>query len=426
MDAVNNLAISFVATAPSPATSGTVFSVLTGGGASFPAVPFDAVVGPAGVALTRSNAEIIRVTAVSGDTLTALRGQYGTTPIAIQEFYQVYQGITANLLEQIANNSLATRNSAGKNLVINCGMDVWQRGTSFASGGYPYYTADRWNTDSAGQATFSRVASGIQGFTYALRSERNSGSSVTSPIYVEYNLESADSIPFQGQQMTVSFYARAGANFSGTSNEIGFILNSGTGTDQRVIAGFTGSTSLVNLPVVLTTSWQRYSFTFTVPTNSTQLGFYLGYSPFGTAGAADYFDITGVQLEMGASATPFSRAGGNIAEETKLCQRYYWQNGGVSYTAFGLGYGTTTSIANILITFPQTMRAIPSMSYGGSLELSGSSGINVTSLALAGNATTTVNSVVQASAAASLTVGAAYELNALNFATAYVAYSAEL
>lgn len=59
-DQLKNVAYSTVATAPSPASSGTNFS----------ATPFNATVWPAGTQPTSSNTEIVRVTNCSIDTMT--------------------------------------------------------------------------------------------------------------------------------------------------------------------------------------------------------------------------------------------------------------------------------------------------------------------------------------------------------------------
>ena len=101
VDALKNFAYSLVATAPSPATSGTSLVVTSGQGTLFPAAPFDATVWPAGSQPTSTNAEIVRVTAVSTDTFTITRAQYGTTAQSIAIGYQIAQTIDANLLSQI-------------------------------------------------------------------------------------------------------------------------------------------------------------------------------------------------------------------------------------------------------------------------------------------------------------------------------------
>lgn len=78
MDSKKNFASTVVLTAPTPAGSGVSLVVAVGGGALLPAVPFNAVVWPIGVLPLAVNAEIVRVTAIVGDTLTIVRQQEGT------------------------------------------------------------------------------------------------------------------------------------------------------------------------------------------------------------------------------------------------------------------------------------------------------------------------------------------------------------
>lgn len=93
--ALGNFAYSTIATAPSPATSGTSLVVASGGGATFPAVPFKATVWPAGDQPLSTNAEIVTVTAVSTDTLTITRAQEGTTARSIVSGDQIAATLTA-------------------------------------------------------------------------------------------------------------------------------------------------------------------------------------------------------------------------------------------------------------------------------------------------------------------------------------------
>jgi hypothetical protein len=74
-DLHKNFAYSLVATAPSPATSGTSLVVTTGQGALFPTPPFNATVWAANAQPTTANAEIVRVTNITSDTLTITRAQ---------------------------------------------------------------------------------------------------------------------------------------------------------------------------------------------------------------------------------------------------------------------------------------------------------------------------------------------------------------
>jgi len=77
-DTHKNLAISLVATAPSPATSGTTLVVTAGEGSRF-AAGMNATICPAGSTPDPSNSEIVRITNVSTNTLTITRAQESST-----------------------------------------------------------------------------------------------------------------------------------------------------------------------------------------------------------------------------------------------------------------------------------------------------------------------------------------------------------
>lgn len=101
-DAHKNLAYSTVATAPSPATSGTSLVLAAATGALFPAPPFNAVCWPSGGATaSQSNAEFVRVTAISTDTLTIIRAQEGSTAQSIAVGWQLALTGTAKVYTDI-------------------------------------------------------------------------------------------------------------------------------------------------------------------------------------------------------------------------------------------------------------------------------------------------------------------------------------
>ena len=255
---------------------------------------------------------------------------------------------------------------AGKNAVINGGFDIWQRGTSFTSISNAAYAGDRWCifTNSITGRDVSRQATGdttnLPFIQYCSRVGRASGNTNTSAVYIGQSFETINSIPLAGKTVTMSFYARAGANFSSASNVLGMYAAYGTGTDQNIFVGYTGQAQAIAGNATLTTTWQRFTYTGAVPSNATEFGFYLGYAPTGTAGANDYFEITGVQVEIGSQATPFSRAGGSIGGELALCQRYYWRapaNG--VYTAFASGSAYSTGSVQAYLNYPVPMRVVP-------------------------------------------------------------------
>lgn len=94
-DTHKNFAYSTIATAPSPASSGTSTTVQSGDGTKFPAASFNAVVWPAGVQPSSSNAEIVRVTAISTDTFTITRAQEGSSARSIIVGDQIAAAVTA-------------------------------------------------------------------------------------------------------------------------------------------------------------------------------------------------------------------------------------------------------------------------------------------------------------------------------------------
>lgn len=96
IDAHKNFAYTTVSTAPSPATSGT--SLVVADGTVFPAVPFNATVWPVGVQPTAANAEIVRVTAISTNTLTITRAQEGSSARTVVIGDQIAATITAKTL----------------------------------------------------------------------------------------------------------------------------------------------------------------------------------------------------------------------------------------------------------------------------------------------------------------------------------------
>jgi hypothetical protein len=100
-DAHKNFAITSIAVAPSPPTTGTSLTVTAGDGAIFPAVPFNASVMPAGVRPTPATAEVVRVTARSGDVFTLTRAQESSTARAIVVGDVIAATITAKTLQDV-------------------------------------------------------------------------------------------------------------------------------------------------------------------------------------------------------------------------------------------------------------------------------------------------------------------------------------
>jgi hypothetical protein len=250
-----------------------------------------------------------------------------------------------------------------RNNVLNSGFDFWQRGTSF-TGAAPYYTADRWQNYRPGAiagSTYTRQSAGLNGFDYAIRMQRNAGDTNTGYVRLATTFETSQVKSLWGQPLVLSFYARAGANLSSTSNQVAAQIVGGTGTDGSLGGGFTGSTILNSNVSTITTSWARYTLTLSSLTNTySQLGLVIQFTPTGTAGAADFIEVTGVQLETGSVATPFTRAATTLQGELAACQRYYVRYaGGGAYSGYGSGFTYSSSRADITLQLPVQMRVTP-------------------------------------------------------------------
>lgn len=108
MDAHANFAYSTVATAPSPAASGTTLVVAAGQGALFPTVPFNATVWPAATIPVSTNAEIVRVTAISTDTLTITRAQESSVARTIVVSDQIAATVTKKTFTDLETDLAST------------------------------------------------------------------------------------------------------------------------------------------------------------------------------------------------------------------------------------------------------------------------------------------------------------------------------
>jgi len=257
--------------------------------------------------------------------------------------------------------------AAGKNPFLNSSFNVWQRGTSFTlAASTSTYTADRWKCRrNAVGATISRQATNdttnLPFIQYALRAQRDSGNATTDLIQVTQSFENINSIPYAGKTLTLSFYARAGANYSSSANGLVISLRSGTISDGDIITNTFGNT-IVGQTATLTTTWQRFTYTGTMVATDTAIGLQIYYTPVGTASTNDYFEVTGIQLEVGSTATTYAPNGATYQAELAACQRYYYRldvtAGGSPASNFGNAF--STSAADMPVTYPVTMRISPS------------------------------------------------------------------
>jgi len=276
-------------------------------------------------------------------------------------------------LAQIASAGVS---EAFKNRLINGAMQIWQRGTSFTGSSSLAYYADRWSAiQFAGStSTISRVSgAGLSGANFVMQCQRPNAATNTGTINLGQSIESENCLGLAGNTVTLSFWARAGAGFSASGNILTTQITSGTGTDQNVYSTYTGAVTQ-SQNNTLTTSLQRFTQTVTIPSDATEVAIVLFYTPTGTAGAADFYQLGLVQLEVGSVASSFEHR--PVGTELALCQRYYEKsfpigtapaNGiasteGTDFSAYYSGGGRTRRF-----DFKVTKRATPTVTvYGGS------------------------------------------------------------
>ena len=251
-------------------------------------------------------------------------------------------GGTAAKIASINDGGLSNRN-----LLHNSSFEIWQRGTAFASGasGGNRYTADRWSVPRRTRAAQSTDVPA--GFKYALLLDREQTGG-TEPFTVSQGIE-ADNIRFTGSY-TLSFYAK--------SSDISTV-NINVQDRTTVSEGGTNHSSIVtNQSVSITSSWARYTHTFTLSSialSGTCLRISIGNT---SASQNDELLLTGIQLETGSVATNIEKR--SFGHELSLCYRYFYKNLQSPVGMF-IADGADSSKAYGFVGFPVTMRTAPTV-----------------------------------------------------------------
>lgn len=248
---------------------------------------------------------------------------------------------------------------AGQNYFINGGMDFWQRGTTFTgSSGSVLNLADRWKSYDISSTSRSTDVPTGQGFQYSISFSAAAGGSYPR---LQYRMPSEEAAFLAGKTVTFSFWAKNGAGTASffAEQQIPTTANAFDGATTN-LGGSTFATS-----GNFSTSWEKYTWTTTVHSTTATNGmtFHLVRDP----SSASTTLITGLKMELGNQATPFTRAGGTLAGELAACHRYYIKKSPTisdGYYAVMMVVNTT-STAMTNFTLPAVMRTRPTVAFSG-------------------------------------------------------------
>ena len=192
-----------------------------------------------------------------------------------------------------------------RNLIINGGFDIWQRGTSFSAIGNNVFAPDRWySTKVATGCTISRDTG-----TYSKYAMLITGDAANTAQSMTQRIEASTSF-----NMSLNDHTFSAKVYTSVDRTIAIQIRSATAEDD-----FSGNTLQQNTSVDLVTGWNTVNIS--VPSVSAyNLGVQLTLA-FGTVGAGETVKVEQVQLEVGSVATPFEHR--SYGEELALCQRYY-------------------------------------------------------------------------------------------------------
>jgi len=276
-----------------------------------------------------------------------------------------------------------------RNLIINGAMQVAQRGTNSSGvSGTAYVACDRFYTllNALGTYTVSQASDGPSGFASSLKYECTTAdaSPAAADYFVfQYRMEGQDLQQIakgtsDAKPITLSFWVKS--NVTGTYSMYlrDIDNNRGVGANYAISSSGVWEYKTVTIPADTTgvldndndlsfsLEWWLGSGTDyssgTMPTTwetENEVDRNAGSTVNVGDTIGNYFQITGVQLEAGDTATPFEHR--SYGQELALCQRYFEVG-----RLYGLSYHASVAANaadafDATYCFKQTKRATPTM-----------------------------------------------------------------
>ena len=213
-----------------------------------------------------------------------------------------------------------------KNLLDNPWFTVNQRGQALYNSGNPFMTVDRWKMNNGAGVNYLQIISnGVQ-----IKTSGNGLAQVLEDVSgIDGKVVTASLMMADGSVNAWTFTYDSAANQGNTF-----------ANGCRLAAGLSGGKQQF---VILTLS-------------------------------LEYAEIRAVKLELGSYSTLANDTAPNYSEELAKCQQYFirYFASAISALMF-MQYSSATAAAGVLY-LPQTMRAKPSLSYSGTLQMYRSGG----------------------------------------------------
>ena len=267
---------------------------------------------------------------------------------------------------------------SNRNLIINGAQKICQRGNQNVTTAAANYVTDRFAIYENGGAVFHGMhqdsGTDLPEFAKCLRADCTTASSYTGSheAKIAYQFEGQDVQHLNygtasNQKLTLSFYVRSNqaATFAiwfyrSTGNRHNgktYTINSANTWEKKTVTINGDASSAIpndSNGDRFTVQWILYTGpSYSSGTNPdgtwetrVDANRYAGHTATIGANTNDYFDITGVQLEVGDTATPFEHR--NTGEELLRCQRYcmkWWNHGNSTnnHSRFPPGYYQNTT-----------------------------------------------------------------------------------
>jgi len=256
-----------------------------------------------------------------------------------------------------------------RNLLINGGFQIAQRGTSFTDPGG--YTLDRWMAQSnhtgsvVSQQSFTPGQTAVPGNPdNYYRASIAATTAAADRVAIMQRVENYKQVI--GRTIILSGWYKCSAMLNGANWLFQIKRSNGFYDNSTELADPLGGLPQTN-------SWTYFTRKVFVPasaldgqtmTGTASLGLVYYYQSAPVAGTIEFANL---QLEVGEQATPFENR--PYATELALCQRYFEVNGNM----YVRNTGTTTQEMRITWVFKTQKRATPTISVG----TGGSTGVSV-------------------------------------------------